>query len=128
MMQMANWAHMRAVLHFLLLFSLLFGLAAEGAALAAEPCPMEHAQSSAMAGMDDCCPEDGPANHDGSPCEEITLACLAMTGCATMGALESEKIGSSIPSGHGAPLFWMLEPSLHGRTIPPDTHPPARLS
>ncbi len=119
---------MKAVLHFLLLFSVLLGLAAEGAALAAEPCPMEHTQSSAMAGMDDCCTEDGPANHDGASCKEMTLACLAMTGCATLAALESERIGGSIPHGHGAPLFWMLAPALHGRTIPPDTHPPARLS
>ena len=69
---------MRALFHALLLIGVLFGLATQGVARAAEPCPMEHAQSSAMVGMD-CCPEDEPKNHDGAPCNEMSLACLAMT-------------------------------------------------
>ena len=118
---------MRTLVHALLLFGVLFGLATQGMARAAEPCPMEHAQSSAMAGMEDCCPEDGPSSHDGVPCNEMTLACLAMTACVTLGALDSDAMTGLAPQGVGAPQFWILAAALHGRTVPPETHPPARL-
>ena len=118
---------MRTLFHALLLVGVLLGLAAPAMALAAEPCPMEHAQSSAMAGMEDCCPEDEPSSHDGVPCNEMTLACLAMTACATLGALDTDAMTGLAPRGPGAPQFWGFAAALHGRTIPPDTHPPARL-
>ena len=118
---------MRLLLHALLLIGVLFGLATQGVARAAEPCPMEHAQSSAMAGMEDCCPEDEPSSHDGAPCNEMTLACLAMTACATLGALDSFATTGLAPLGPGALPFWTLAASLRGRTVPPEIHPPARL-
>ncbi len=118
---------MRALFHILLLVGVLFGLATQGVALAAEPCPMEQAQSSAMAGMEDCCPQDGPSSHDGAPCSDMTLACLAMAGCATLGALDLDGTSELAVQKLGAPQFWMMATALYGRTIPPDTHPPARL-
>ena len=118
---------MRTLLHTLLLVGILLGLATPSMARAAEPCPMEHAQATAMAGMEDCCPEDSPSSHDGVPCNEMTLACLAMTACATLGALDSEAMAGLAPQALGALQFWTLAASLHGRTIPPETHPPARL-
>lgn len=114
-------------MHALLLVGVLIGLATQGVALAAEPCPMEQAQSSTMAGMEDCCPEDGPSSHDGAPCSEMTLACVTMAGCANLGALGSDAMTGLDPQGLGATQFWILSAALHGRTIPPDTHPPARL-
>ena len=117
---------MRALLHLLLLVGVLIGLATQGAALAAEPCPMEQMQSSAMAGMDDCCPEqDGPHRH-GIPCGDMTFACMAMAGCATLAALETHGVEGSVHAT-GAPQVWQMATALRGRTIPPDTHPPARL-
>ena len=118
---------MRALLHILLLVGVLIGLATQGVALAAEPCPMEHFQSSAMDGMEDCCPEDGRASHDGAPCNDMTLACLAMVGCATLGAVASSGMTGVAGQRSGSPQFWGMATILHGRTIPPDTHPPARL-
>lgn len=118
---------MRALFHALLLVGVLIGLATQGAALAAEPCPMEHTQSSAMAGMEDCCPQDGPSSHDGAPCSDMTLACLAMAGCATLGALDPDGPSDLATQKPGAPQFWGMATALRGRTIPPDTHPPARL-
>ena len=118
---------MRALFHALLLVGVLLGLAAPAMARAGEPCPMEHAQSSAMAGMEDCCPEDEPSSHDGVACNEMTLACLAMTACATLGALDSAATTGLGSRELGSPQFWTLAASLHGRTIPPETHPPARL-
>ena len=118
---------MRVLFHALLLICVLIGLATQGVALAAEPCPMEHAQTSAMADMEDCCPEDEPSSHDGVPCNEMTLACLAMSACATLGALDTDAMTGLAPRGPGAPQFWGFAATLHGRTIPPDTHPPARL-
>ena len=118
---------MRVLFHALLLIAVLIGLATQGVARAAESCPMEHAQSSVMTGMEDCCPEDEPKNHDGGPCNEMSLACLAMTSCATLGALDFHAGTGLVSQGLGALKFWTLAASLHGRTIPPETHPPARL-
>ena len=116
---------MRALLHLLLLVGVLVGLAGQGVALAAEPCPMELAQSADMAGMD-CCPEQDRAHHHSVPCGEMTFACMAMAGCATLAALEANGAEGSIHSS-GAPQFWQMATALRGRTIPPDTHPPAGL-
>lgn len=117
---------MRALLHVLLVVGVLIGLATQGVALAAERCPMEHAQSSEMGGMD-CCPQDGPSSHDGAPCSDMTLACLALAGCATLSALYPNGPSDLATQRLGAPQFWRMATTLRGRTIPPDTHPPARL-
>lgn len=117
---------MRAVLHALLLIGVLIGLATQGAALAAEPCPMEHAQSSEMGAMD-CCPEDGSSSHSGAPCSDMTLACLVTTGCATLSVLQPNEPGDLAAHRPGGAQFWQSAAILRGRTIPPDTHPPARL-
>ena len=116
---------MRALLHVLLLIGVLIGLATQGVALAAEPCPMEQAQSSAMAGMD-CCPEQERSHHHSVPCGDMTVACTAIVGCATLAALETQVADGSVHAS-GAPQFWQMATALRGRTIPPDTHPPARL-
>ena len=118
---------MKALFYVLLLVGALLGFATQGVAVAAEPCPMEHAQSSAMAGMEDCCPDDAPSGHDGAPCKGLMLSCLAMAGCATLGAVNSAGVANAAGQGSGAPQFWMMTTALRGRTIPPDTHPPARL-
>ena len=118
---------MRALFHILLLVGVLFGLATQGVALAAEPCTMEQAQSSAMAGMEDCCPQDGPSSHDGAPCSDMTLACLAMAGCATLCALHPDGVTGVAGQGSGAQQFWMMAIMLHGWSVPPDTHPPTRF-
>ena len=118
---------MRVLFHVLLLVGVLIGLATPGVALAAEPCPMERASSSAMAGMEDCCPQDGSSSHDGAPCSDMTLACLAMAGCATSSALDPDGTRDLAIQKLGVPQFWGMAIALRGRTIPPDTHPPARL-
>lgn len=116
---------MRVLFHFLLLVGVLFGLATQGVALAAEPCPMEQAQSSAMVGMGDCCPEQDRTHHQSAPCGDMTLACMAMAGCATLASLDTDGGGWSHASA--AHRFWERPSALRGRTIPPDTHPPAIL-
>ena len=118
---------MRTLLHTLLLVGILFGLATPSMARAAEPCPMEHAQSTAVAGIEDCCSEDSPSSHDRIPCKQMTPACLAMTACATLGALDSDAMTGLAPQALGTLQFWTLAASLHGRTILPEIHPPARL-
>lgn len=118
---------MKALFRALLLVGILMGLATQGVARAAQPCPMELTQSSAMAGMEECCPDATPKSHDGAPCEHITLACLSMVGCATLGAFENDALPKLAAHGLDAPQFWAIATTLRGRTVPPDTHPPARL-
>ena len=116
---------MRVLFHALLLIGVLIGLATQGVALAAEPCPMEHAQSSAMADMEDCCPEQDRSHHHSTPCGDMTFACIAVAGCAALAALDAYGADGSVHSSD-APKFWQRTTALRGRTIPPDTHPPAR--
>lgn len=118
---------MKALFHALLLIGALIGLATQGVARAAEPCPMKVAHSSVMVGMEGCCPEGEPRKHNGAPCDEMSLACLAMTSCATLGALDLDALAGLPGQEPGTSQFWMLLAALHGRTVPPDIHPPARL-
>lgn len=116
---------MRALVHLLLLVGVLIGLVTQDVALAAEPCPMEQAQSTAMAGMEDCCPEQDRTHHHSAPCGDMTFACMAMAGCATLASLDADSGGWIHATA--AQQFWQRATALHGRTIPPETHPPARL-
>lgn len=116
---------MKALVHLLLLVGVLFGLATQGVALAAEPCPMEQTQSSAMVGMEDCCPEQDRTHHQSAPCGDMTFACMATAGCATLASLDTD--GGDWSHASAAQQFWERPSALYGRTIPPDTHPPTRL-
>lgn len=118
---------MKALFHVLLLVSVLLGLAPQGVALAAEPCPMEQAQTSAMTDMEDCCSQDESAGHDRAPCTDMTFACLAMAGCTTLGATDFGPAAMPAAAEASAPRFWMTEVALHGWSAPPENHPPARL-
>ena len=118
---------MKALVHLLLLFGVLIGLATQDVARAAESCPMEQAQTSAMAGMEGCCPHDEPTGHDGAPCKDMTLACLPMAGCATLGAFDPAELIGVTAQGPSVPQFWVMATTLHGWSVPPDIHPPARL-
>lgn len=117
---------MKALLHFLLLVSLLMGLVTQGSALGAEPCPMERVEAS-MAGMEDCCPQSGPGDHQGPPCSEMALACQAMAGCATMGVPTRGATTGEVALESDEPRFGTGASTLIGWAVPPDTHPPARL-
>lgn len=105
---------MRTLFHVLLVFGVLIGLATQGVARAAEPCPMEQAKTSTMAGMEGCCPHDEPTSQDGAPCKDMTLACLAMAGCATLGALDPSKSTGVTSLGPSVPQFWAMATKLHG--------------
>lgn len=118
---------MKALFRLLLLVGVLTGLATQGVALAAEPCPMEQQQTSVMADMEDCCPKHDPNGHDRAPCNDMTLACLAMAGCATLGATDVAPAPALAAAETSAPRFWMTEIALHGWSAPPDNHPPAPL-
>ena len=118
---------MRTLFHLLLLFGVLIGLATQGVARAAEPCPIAQGPTSAMAGMEDCCPHNEPTGHDSAPCTDMTLACLAMAGCATMGALDPAEVTGVSAQGRSVARFWVMATTLHGRSVPPNIHPPARL-
>ncbi|MBX9898235.1 MAG: hypothetical protein K2Y17_10130 [Qipengyuania sp.] len=119
---------MRALVYILLLAGLVIGLAAHSAALAAEPCPMGQAHTSPMAGQEDCCPEGECAGEEkGAPWDDLALSCLAMAGCATLGALDSTAMARVAEQGPGASQFWTIATPLDGWSVPPDTHPPALL-
>lgn len=118
---------MKALLHLLLLAGLLIGLATQGAALAAEPCPMEPAHTSTAAGMEDCCPEGDCTSEDGVLWDDMAFHCLAMAGCATLGSLGSTATIKVSDQSPGASQFWTIATTLDGWSAPPDTHPPALL-
>ena len=120
------------MLRSLLLIILLFGLAGSfSAPVAAEPgppCPhMVMAQSAAMDGMGDCCPDEGKSGKDSVPCKDMMAVCMAMAGCATValhGAVDLPLVAAA-RQNHS----WFREkaPVLYGRSIPPEPYPPSRL-
>jgi hypothetical protein len=118
---------MKALFHVLLLVGVLLGLAPQGVALAAEPCPMEQTQISAMTEMVDCCSHKEPIGHDQAPCKDMTPACLAMAGCATLSATDFGPAAISAAAEASAPRFWITAVALYGWSAPPEYHPPARL-
>lgn len=118
----------RVLLHLVLLLGLLAGTGAHSSALAAEPCPMEEAHSAGQAQSNDCCPEHAPDGHDSESCKAMMAACVATASCGLLG---TSGPGSSSMSGvdaSGGLLFAAMTSALRGRTIPPDTHPPAYLN
>lgn len=117
---------MRLLLHALLLIGALMGVAAQGVAFAADPCPMEQAQPAAMAGMEDCCPEDSQKQHDKMPCQDMTLACMAMAGCAALA--ESAASAEVATSADSALLHYpRAVVAFRGRNLIPEPDPPAHL-
>ena len=121
-------AVLRSLFLLLLLFGLVGGLSGQAAAEPGPPCAhMAMAQSAAMVGMADCCPDKDKSGRDSGPCKGMANVCLAMAGCAAV-ALNS---GADLPFGvvPGNDLSWFRQniPVLYGRTIPPDPYPPSRL-
>lgn len=118
---------MRGLLHVLLLIGALMGVAAQGVAFAAEPCSMEQAPPSAMAGME-CCPEDTqPQQRHQIPGHDMTLACMAMAGCTALAELAPAAETTAVaeaPTLH----FPQTVVVLHGRNVIPEPDPPAILS
>ena len=124
--------HLAVVLRSLFLLVLLFGvvggLSGQAAAGPGAPCANKTmAQSAAMVGMADCCPDKHKSGKDSAPCKDMAAACLTMAGCATV-ALNG---GAELPLGAvaGNDHFWFRQniPILYGRSIPPDPYPPSRL-
>ena len=116
----------------LLLVVLLFGMAGSlSGTVAAEPgppCPhMVMAQSAAMDGMADCCPDEGKSGKDSVPCKDMAAVCMAMAGCATV----TLHGGADLPLGAAArdDYSWFRQkiPVLYGRSVPPDPYPPSRF-
>lgn len=85
---------------------------------------MEH--KSAMAGMDDCCADEAPGDHDAGRCNEM-LACLALSAGVNLATLERQPNTGAFAVWPGTAPFAMTAPTLHGRSIRPETHPPAIL-
>lgn len=127
----------RRIVPLLLLLGAMIGLFGQQAAYALGPGfvkPITTAQqsSSSMKGMscDQMMMEAGqPAqHHDGKPCKDMSLACIAAMGCTIPIVL-----GGAPESILGKPLlapatFWSTTPRFVGRSYGPEPEPPARLS
>lgn len=131
---------MNRLLARLLLIFALFGLAGQGVAQAAPICP-EMATASKMSAnqMDatkaspasDCMKAMEMAGHKqapaSAPCKHMTLACLAMAGCAPIFAARLDASLAAIPNHEGALTAPPPVTVLTGRAVPPDLRPPVIL-
>lgn len=134
---------MNRLLAHLLLFLALFGLAGQGAASAMPTCPsmatamtavstVTASDASTMAAMPDCkgCPDKGmskPAKSP-APCKDMYPACLAMTGCAAIAAVDPFVPAMDHPLVMEGLLRPLPQRLLVGRSIPPDIRPPNILA
>ena len=109
----------------------LIGLFGQSAAYASQPCEMmvkaQMAPPADMSSMDDCM-QGGPTTDKGSqPSKGMTPGCMAMAGCVSLPAFNSAPALLDRPSFGAQQLSALPEPTLHGRSVPPDLHPPAIL-
>ena len=124
--------HLPVVLRSLLLIVLLFGvvgsLSGPVAAEPGPPCPhKEMAQSAAMDGMADCCPDEGKSGKDSVPCKDMAAVCMAMAGCATVTLHGGADLPLGAVAGDAHSWFRQKIPVLYGLSVPPDPYPPSRF-
>ena len=109
----------------------LLGLFGQSAAYASQPCEImvtaQMAQSSDMGSMDDCMKGGHKTDKGSEPCKGMTPGCMAMAGCVSLPAFNSASAVLDRPSFGAQQLSALPEPPLHGRSVPPDLHPPAIL-
>lgn len=127
---------MKFLFRHLLLIGVILGLAGQGAAFAAQPCAAMQAQqetamaapmAAPMAAMADCAMEQETPDKAPPPCKDMTPACRAMAGCASLAAFEVPSIAAPAPTRQAGVALWPAPPVLIGRSIAPDPDPPSRL-
>jgi hypothetical protein len=125
----AENADMRQAHKFALILGVLLGLFGQIATVAASPAVATAISENAAATMPmDCV---GMTQDDGEKpllCQGMTLACLAGMGCLPLYALESRgPLAAEIVSADVLVVF-PCYPALHGRSAPPEQHPPDTLA
>jgi len=120
-----------ALVRQLALLIALLGLVGQGAAYATPPCNFmakaQMAQSSDMGSMDDCMKGAHKTDKGPLPCAGMTPGCMAMTGWVSLPAFNSAPAALTWPAFGAQQVTALPEPPLHGRSVPPDLHPPAIL-
>jgi hypothetical protein len=117
---------LRSVFLLLLLCGVVGGLSGQAVAEPKPPCAhMAMAQSAAIVGMADCCPDKGKSSNDSGPCKGMANACLAMAGCTTSALNYEAYLPLRAVAGKDHSWFRQNIPALYGRSIPPDPYPPS---
>lgn len=109
----------------------LLGLVGQSAAYAMPMCDhlakAELAQGAEMAAMADCMKGEHKTDKGSEPCKGMTPGCMARIGCVSLPTLAPLAICFDLTTLDRQELGWHSAPTLHGRTVPPDLHPPAFL-
>lgn len=125
----AEIADMRQAHKFALILGVLLGLFGQIATVAASPAVATAISANAAATMPmDCV---GMTQDDGEkplPCQRMTLACLAGMGCLPLYALESRGPLAAETVSADVLVVFPSYPALHGRSAPPEQHPPDTLA
>ena len=117
---------LRSLFLLILLFGVVGGLSGQAAAEPMPPCAhMAMAQSAAIVGMADCCPDKDKSSNDSGPCKGMATACLAMAGCTTVALNDGAYLPLRPVAANDHFWFRQTIPALYGRSIPPDPYPPS---
>ena len=119
---------LRTLFLIVLLFGVVGGLSGKAAAEPWPPCANQAlAQSAAMVGMTDCCPDKHKTGKHSAPCKDMAATCLATAGCATAALHDGAFVPLGVMAANDHSWFRRTIPVLYGRSIPPDPYPPSRL-
>lgn len=116
---------MNFLFRHLLLLGVIFGLAGQGVAYASPPCAAMASSTSAQ--MADCIKGVHKSDKGPVPCKGMTPGCVAMAGCASLGANDMTSAIVGAPPMVADIATWPATPVLIGRSIAPDPDPPAIL-
>lgn len=116
----------RRLIVFLLALGALLGLLGQQMAAAHAIATPSAASVPAAAGTD-CASMMKGAHKPASPCGNMTLDCIAGTGCAIPVDLNGGPRLGPGPQASELQTFWTATRLLAGGTVAPETHPPSRL-
>lgn len=118
---------MRRALQFVLVIAALLGLFGQTVAIASSTTAAIEATAPANMPMD--CIDMMRGDDDNMiPCSRMTLACIAGMGCAMPFTLDVGWPVVAETMNDVGSLAWPSTPSMEGRSVAPDPHPPSTLA
>jgi hypothetical protein len=118
---------MRRALQFVLVIAALLGLFGQTVAIASSTTAAIEATAPATMPMD--CVDMMRGNDNNTiPCNRMTFACIVGMGCAMPLTLDiGQPAVAEAIIAVGSPA-WPSKPSMEGRSVAPDPHPPSTLA
>lgn len=118
---------MRRALKIVLVIAGLLGLFGQTVAIAASPTTTA-IEATAPATMPMDCVGMMRGSDNSVPCDRMTFACIAGMGCAMPLTLDVvQSVVAEMMTDVGSPA-WPSAPSMEGRSVAPEPHPPSTLA